>query len=87
MIDRAAGRCRTCNRAFPLYYLSAGRCDACHWDCYVPPGHERRERYRFDPGWGHDNATRRPPLEVDFLDSPVPRVSTTMLRNSHKPKW
>jgi len=48
--------------------MSGSVCDACKWDGYIPGDYGIRERYRFDPIWGHENATQRPPLGMPFLD-------------------
>ena len=77
--------CSVCGRIVPRYYLSAGRCDDCHWDTYIPPDYPAGERYRPDRYWGHLNATARPPLGVEFLDRPGPGVAQTLQARRYRP--
>ena len=61
-------RCTACGAEVPAYYLSAGLCDSCKWDTWIPRGHEAREEYVYSEVWGHSNATVAPPTGVEFLD-------------------
>ena len=61
--------CVGCHTPVPRYYLTIqGICEDCKWMTWIPRGYAKRERYKPDPLWGHPNATRRPPLGVEFLD-------------------
>ncbi len=38
--------CPICSEPCPEHLMDrAGRCEACHWDTYVPQGYEAGERY------------------------------------------
>ena len=79
-------RCKRCGETIPAYYCSRGLCDDCKWDTWIPPGHQRREEYKFDPAWGHANATRRPRLGTDFLDHRQLMPSDVLPMCLHRPK-
>ena len=61
--------CASCRQEYPAYYLAGGLCDGCRWDTWIPGDYSARERYEYDPAWGHANRTRRPATGIDFLDS------------------
>jgi len=78
-------RCIKCGAPVPAYYVSQGFCDDCKWDTWIPRGHEVREGYAMDVVWGHLNATRRPPLGVEFLDRAGPALSVRLPMCERKP--
>ena len=74
-------RCRICGKLFPAMYLSAGRCDGCKWDAYIPAGYEDREKYHYDPALCQVNAMENPPLGVPFLDCHTPTIEEIFLQS------
>ena len=70
--------CARCKTPTPAYYLTQGLCDDCKWLTWIPEGYADREAYEHDPVWGHENATLRPPMGVDFLDQRARMVSDVM---------
>jgi len=66
--------------------LTRGYCDGCKWDTWIPPGFGVREEYRRDPAWGHLNATRRPPLGVEFLDRAIAPLTDMLAMCKRRPR-
>ncbi len=82
--------CRKCGDVVPAYYLVGRVCYSCHLDGYIPAGYQKAEQYRWDPVWGHLNATKRPFLGVSFLDESGPRIDLQMslaCRRKARPRW
>ena len=79
--------CACCHSPVPAYYLTIqGLCDDCKWVTWIPKGYARRECYENDPLWGHENATRRPPTGVEFLDRRRKLVSDAVPMCRRKPR-
>jgi len=77
--------CRNCWARVPEHYMVGVVCYGCHLDGYIPEGYERSEAYRPDPLWGHANATRHPPLGVEFLDDRGGRRDGEALMPTRRP--
>ena len=69
LVTEAGMRCGVCGQDEPGITFSGGRCDACHWDRWIPASYQVQEKYLYDPLWKHANATEHPPLGVAFLDN------------------
>jgi hypothetical protein len=78
--------CRVCGGTFDPYYISAGLCDGCKWDTYIPKGYMAREKYEHDPAWGHTNRTVRASLGVGFLDKHLLTCLEVMAMCKNKPQ-
>jgi len=78
--------CPKCGDVVPIYYMVKRICYSCHLDRYVPRGYEQAEQYRWDPVWGHMNATKRPPLGVPFLDQTALRLELLLLALRGRPR-
>lgn len=78
--------CPKCGDVVPVYYVARLVCYSCHLDLYVRPGYAKAEQYRWDPAWGHSNATKRPPLGIPFLDETAPRIGMMLLMHKGRPR-
>ena len=49
-------------------------CYGCHLDSLIPSDYPQREEYTYDTDYGHQNATRHPPIGVPILDDTPLRI-------------